>query len=89
MIDPADQMLLASVRQGLAVPFRDPVRVAGQLMPRRLARQIERNLLRLKIHERSALPSKGADAPRRGSLPSLTAPAGFSDPFHISGGNRA
>jgi hypothetical protein len=40
----------------------DPVRVAGQLMPRKLARQIERNLLRLRVAERQALPTKGLSA---------------------------
>ena len=54
MADPADTALLASVRNALANPFRDPVRVSGQLMPRKLARQIERNLLRLRVMERAA-----------------------------------
>lgn len=51
-MDPADQLLLAGVQTALETPFRDPVRVAGQLLPRRLARQIERNLLRLRVAER-------------------------------------
>jgi hypothetical protein len=53
-LDPADRMLLASVRDALDVPFRDPVRVSGQLMPRRLARQIERSLSKLALAERRA-----------------------------------
>jgi hypothetical protein len=52
LLDPADRMLLASVRQALAVPFRDPVRVSGQLMPRKLARTIERGLAKLQVLER-------------------------------------
>lgn len=52
LIDLADRMLLTSVQQGLEKPFSDPVRVAGQLIPRKLARQIERNLLRLRVAER-------------------------------------
>jgi len=52
MIDPADRALLAEVRASLAVPFRDPVRVGGVLVPRKLARQIERSLARLSVAER-------------------------------------
>jgi hypothetical protein len=52
MIDPADRMMLASVQVALETPFRDSVRVCGQLMPRKLARQIERNLLRLRARDR-------------------------------------
>lgn len=54
MMDLSDRMLLASVRGALAVPFRDPVRVSGQLMPRKLARQIERGLSKLQLAERRA-----------------------------------
>ena len=55
MIDPADRMLLASVQSALSDrPFADQVRVAGHLLPRKLARQIERNLLRLRVAERRA-----------------------------------
>lgn len=54
MLDIADRLMLASVTQALSNPFRDPVRVSGQLMPRRLARQIERHLLRLRVLERRA-----------------------------------
>lgn len=49
LLDPADRLLLADVRVALAVPFRDPVRVGGVLVPRKLARQIERGLVRLKF----------------------------------------
>lgn len=54
MMDPADRQLLASVQTALETPFRDPVRVAGHLVPRRLARQIERGLLKLRAAERRA-----------------------------------
>ena len=52
MIDPADRALLADVRHALSVPFRDPVRVGGVLIPRKLARQIERGFARLSVAER-------------------------------------
>ena len=52
MMDRADAEMLASAQAALTVPFRDPVRVSGQLMPRALARQIERQLLRLRLLER-------------------------------------
>ena len=58
-MDPADGMLLASVQTALENPFRDPVRVVGQLMPRSLARQIERNLLRLRVAERRSCRDAG------------------------------
>jgi hypothetical protein len=60
MIDPADRMMLASVQVALETPFRDPVRVCGQLMPRKLARQIERNLLRLRTLDRREQASVAA-----------------------------
>jgi hypothetical protein len=52
VIDPADRLLLAEARHALSVPFRDPVRVGGVLVPRKLARQIERSLARLSVAER-------------------------------------
>lgn len=48
-MQPDDLALLESARTAPRVPFRDPVRVAGQLMPRRLARQIERGFSRLSV----------------------------------------
>lgn len=58
LLDIADRALLASARQALnASPFRDPVRVCGQLMPRRLARTIERGLSKLQIAERRPQPA--------------------------------
>lgn len=54
MMDPADRLLLAGVQTALEVPFRDPVRVGGALVPRKLARQMERALLRLRTAERRA-----------------------------------
>jgi len=54
LMDVADRALLNSVRQALAVPFRCPVRVSGQLMPRKLARTIERGLAKLQLAERRA-----------------------------------
>ena len=51
-MDAADRLLLADVRHALSVPFRDPVRVGGVLIPRKLARQIERSLARLSVAER-------------------------------------
>lgn len=59
MIDLADRMMLASVQIALETPFRDPVRVAGQLMPR----QIERQLLRLRVLERQAYPAPSSPDP--------------------------
>lgn len=53
-LDPADQALLAEVRRSLSVPYRDPVRVDGTLVPRKLARQIERALSRLSVAGRVA-----------------------------------
>ena len=58
MMQPDDLALLESARTTLRVPFRDPVRVGGQLMSRRLARQIERGFSRLKTFD-------GNDAPRQ------------------------
>jgi hypothetical protein len=52
VIDPADRLLLNEARHALSVPFRDPVRVGGVLVPRKLARQIERSLARLSVAER-------------------------------------
>lgn len=47
--------MLADIQTALENPFRDPVRVAGHLMPRRLARQLEWQLLRLRVAERRTL----------------------------------
>lgn len=52
MMDLADKLLLAGVQTALEVPFRDPVRVGGGRMSRKLARQIERTLLKLRVAER-------------------------------------
>jgi hypothetical protein len=52
MIDPADRALLAEVRHALSVPFRDPVRVGGVLVPRKLARRIESAVSRAILAER-------------------------------------
>lgn len=52
LLDPADRLLLNEVRHALAIPFRDPVRVGGVLVPRKLARQIERGFARLTVAER-------------------------------------
>jgi hypothetical protein len=53
LLDIADRQLLTSARQALnADPFRDPVRVAGVLLPRSLARTIERGLSKLAVVER-------------------------------------
>lgn len=52
MMQPDDAALLADCRAALARPFRDPVRVGGGLIARRLARQIERNLARLVVLDR-------------------------------------
>lgn len=53
-LDPSDKALLADVRAALANPLRDPVRVGGVLVPRKLARAIERPLARLTVIDRSA-----------------------------------
>lgn len=53
-MDPADHALLADLQTAPANPFRDKVRVGGVLIPRSLARQIERPLLRLRVMERRA-----------------------------------
>lgn len=52
LMDPADHALLAEVRAATADPLTDPVRVGGVLIPRRLARAIERPLARLAVMER-------------------------------------
>lgn len=52
LMQPDDTALLADCRAALARPFRDPVRVGGGLISRRLARQIERNLARLAVIDR-------------------------------------
>jgi hypothetical protein len=52
MMDVADRQLLTEARHALSVPFRDPVRVGGVLIPRKLARTIERGLCKLQIAER-------------------------------------
>lgn len=54
LLDIADRALLTEARAALAVPFRDPVRVGGVLVPRKLARQIERGLSKLALAERRA-----------------------------------
>lgn len=98
MIDLADRMMLASVQTALEAPFRDPVRVAGQLMPRRLARQIERQLLRLRVLERQAYPAPGSPDPsiqaratgRRGvQTPPVRLPAAPSTHVHAGGDSHA
>lgn len=52
MMEPADHQLLAEVQAATVEPFRDPVRVGGVLVPRRLARHIERALLKLRTAEK-------------------------------------
>lgn len=60
-MDPADLALLADVQRALSSTFRDPVRVGGVLVPRKLARQIEAPLLRLRVTTRRlAAPASGA-----------------------------
>lgn len=52
-LDPADRDLLADIRRALANPLRDPVRIhgagGGVLVPRKLARAIERPLARMAL----------------------------------------
>lgn len=52
MMQPDDLALLQDCRAALARPFRARVRVGGGLIPRKLARQIERNLARLAVLDR-------------------------------------
>jgi hypothetical protein len=52
VIDPADRLLLAEARHALSVPFRDPVRVGGVLIPRKLARRIESAVSRAILADR-------------------------------------
>lgn len=54
VMNPDDRVLLAEVRRVTENPFRDPVRVGGVLVPRKLARHIERVLSRLDLMDRRA-----------------------------------
>lgn len=70
--DPSDEALLAELLRATENPFRDPVRVFGTRIPRKLARHMERNLLRLRTavrhHALTALPRPCAVSFGGGSL---------------------
>jgi hypothetical protein len=93
LIDPADRLLLSSVQIALETPFRDPVRVAGQLMPRKLARQIERSLLRLRVLERTTPPAAAVNHSSAATCPGsrLETGAGVAvgGAFHTNGVSHA
>jgi hypothetical protein len=52
LIDPADAALLAELLHATREPFRDPVRVQGVRIPRRLARHMERLILKVRAADR-------------------------------------
>jgi hypothetical protein len=92
MLDPADKALLAEVLTATAEPFVDPVCVQGAMIPRRLARHIERNLLRLRKIDNPLSASPHASVGREGANCPSAFPASFNAVPHSTatslGGQR-
>lgn len=52
LIDPSDEALLTELRRATENPWHDPVRVQGVRVPRKLARHMERLILKVRAAER-------------------------------------